>query len=76
MDNKTRLISIVCGYKLCYNWKCPFSENDGNKPRCVARRLPDERVYQLFIQTVRTNQDFRSYVFGRDKSLLKGCIMK
>ena len=72
MDNKLRLISIVCGYKLCYDWKCPFMKSG----TCAARRLPDEQVYQLFIQTVRTNQDFRSYVFGRDKSLLKGCIMK
>lgn len=72
MDDKTRLISIVCGYKLCYDWKCPYFENGA----CVAIGLPSKQVMGRFNHTLVTNPDFRSYVAKRDKSLLKGCIMK
>lgn len=72
MDYALRIIPVVCGYKLCYNWKCPFSE-DGV---CVARKLSDKQIKERFTHILATNPDFRSYVAGRDKSLLKGCIMK
>lgn len=72
MDYALRVIPVVCGYKLCYNWKCPFSE-DGV---CVARKLSDKQIKERFTHTLATDLDFRSYVAKRDKSLLKGCIMK
>lgn len=72
MDRKSRLISIVCGYKLCTDWKCPYFKNG----TCVARGLPEEQVKERFNHTLATNPDFRRYVFDRDKSLVKGCIMK
>lgn len=72
MNNKLWIIQVVCGYKLCYNWKCPFSE-DGV---CVARKLSDKQIKERFTHTLTTNPDFRSYIAGRDRSLLKGCIMK
>lgn len=72
MDYALRIILVVCGYKLCYNWKCPYFENGD----CVARRLLEEQVMERFAHTLATNPDFRHYVFDRDKSLVKGCIMK
>lgn len=72
MDDKLRIIQVVCGYKLCYNWKCPFFEDH----TCVTRRLSDIQVKERFTHALATNLDFRSYVAKRDKSLLKGCIMK
>lgn len=72
MDDKRTIISIVCGYKFCYSWKCPFSENNV----CVARKLSNRQIKERFTHTLATNLDFRSYVARRNKSLLKGCIMK
>ena len=72
MDDKLRIISVVCGYKLCYNWKCPFIEDGA----CAARKLSERQINERFIHTLTNNPDFRSYIAKRDKSLLKGCIMK
>lgn len=72
MDYALRVIPVVCGYKLCYDWKCPFMKDGA----CVARKLSDKQIEECFARALATNLDFRSYVARRDKSLLKGCIMK
>lgn len=72
MNNKLWIIQVVCGYKLCYEWKCPFMKDGA----CVARKLSDKQIEECFARALATNLDFRSYVARRDKSLLKGCIMK